>query len=183
MLAPTKEQLEILTRYNATYRFNRRQYPKVDAAGKRVVEIDEQGRKSYATDEEKSGIYCEIIDLTISPRAENGQSEPPYWSAKGESEAEALANALAGLPMAPKPLTPAQQADPAYAAVKSRLVELENDNRALRTLLMQEKAKAKAARAARDQTPKKRGRPAKVVRQPVPDDGDADEAQQGHDEE
>lgn len=125
MITPTKEQIETLKRYNSTFRFNRRTYMTAGPP-------DLHGKPTSIPDEKKSGIYCEIIDLQLNPEADQGRCDMPYCVASGDTESDALANALRALPTAPKQLTQAQQNDPAFLDAQKRIRELETELAAMR---------------------------------------------------
>lgn len=110
MFNPPPDIHETLKRLNAGWRM----------ASRAPTYKETEGGKSYPIDQ--GHIYCEIFDLTLDPQCRG----KPYASAKGETEPEALKNAVAAALVADKPLTPAQAATQSAQKAAAKTKEAED---------------------------------------------------------
>ncbi len=111
-----------------------------DRNGKPVYKPDGKTRETRVKTRPDTGcVYCDIVDRQANPPERNGHCLrfESYATGVGNTESEALDNALAIAESAVKPLTQAQRADIEAGRIidpvaKARIVELERELAALR---------------------------------------------------
>jgi hypothetical protein len=115
-MTPSKKELDLLKQMNATYRFCHKRYM--------IDKPTPEKPDHQIEDAEKSGTYCEVFDQTLKEM---------ICSIRVPTESsDSLAIAVAKAITSPKPLTPAQKADPGFARMQAENAAMKAELDALR---------------------------------------------------